>query len=71
MKLTAKRTDVLRLAPGERDKIWFDDDIAGRGLRVREGGKRVWNYQYAIGGRARRLTRCLSRDERHDGPRAS
>ena len=28
MKLTVKTTDALRLAPGERDKIWFDDDIA-------------------------------------------
>ena len=72
MKLTVKTTDALRLAPGERDKIWFDDDIAGWGLRVREGGKRVWIFQYAIGGRTRRLTfGTSSRDERHDGPRAS
>jgi integrase len=56
MKLTVKTTDALRLAPGERDKIWFDDDIAGWGLRVRDGGKRVWIFQYAIGGRTRRLT---------------
>ena len=56
MKLTVKTTDALRLAPGERDKIWFDDDIAGWGLRIREGGKRAWIYQYAIGGRTRRLT---------------
>jgi len=56
MKLTIKTTDALRLAPGERDKIWFDDDIAGWGLRVRDGGKRVWVFQYAIGGRTRRLT---------------
>ena len=56
MKLTVKTTDALRLAPGERDKIWFDDDIAGWGLRIREGGKRVWIFQYAIGGRTRRLT---------------
>jgi hypothetical protein len=44
------------LARGERDKIWFDDDVAGWGLRVRAGGKRVWIFQYAIGGRTRRLT---------------
>jgi integrase len=56
MKLTVKTTDALRLARGERDKIWFDDDIAGWGLRVRAGGKRVWIFQYAIGGRTRRLT---------------
>jgi integrase len=56
MKLTVKTTGALRLAPGERDKIWFDDDIAGWGLRVRDGGKRVWIFQYAIGGRTRRLT---------------
>jgi Arm DNA-binding domain len=56
MKLTVKATDALRLAAGERDKIWFDDDIAGWGLRVRDGGKRVWIFQYAIGSRTRRLT---------------
>jgi integrase len=56
MRFTVKTTDALRLAPGARDKIWFDDDIAGWGLRIREGGKRVWIYQYAIGGRTRRLT---------------
>src|SRR5262245_52553967 len=56
MKLTVRTTDALRLAPGERDKIWFDDDIAGWGLRIRDGGKRVWVFQYAIGSRTRRLT---------------
>jgi integrase len=56
MKLSVKTTGALRLAPGERDKIWIDDDIAGWGLRVRDGGKRVWVFQYAIGGRTRRLT---------------
>ena len=56
MKLTVKTTDALRLAPGERDKIWFDDDIAGWGLRIRDGGKRAWIFQYAVGGRTRRLT---------------
>jgi len=41
MRFVVKTTDALRLAPGESDKIWFDDDIAGWGLRIREGGKRV------------------------------
>jgi integrase len=56
MRLTVKTADALRLAPGERDKIWFDEVIAGWGLRVRDGGKRVWIFQYAIDGRTRRLT---------------
>jgi integrase len=56
MKLTVKTADALRLAPGECDKIWFDDNIAGWGLRIRDSGKRVWIFQYAIGGRTRRLT---------------
>ena len=56
MKLTVKTADALRLAPGVRDKIWFDDDIAGWGLRIRDGGKRAWIFQYAVGGRTRRLT---------------
>jgi integrase len=56
MRLTVKTADALRLAPGERDKIWFDEVIAGWGLRARDGGKRVWIFQYAIDGRTRRLT---------------
>src|SRR6478735_8691847 len=56
MRFTVKTADALRLAPGERDRIWFDDDIAGWGLRLRDGGKRAWIFQYAIGGRTRRLT---------------
>ena len=33
------------LPEGKTDAIFFDDAISGFGLRVREGGSRVWIYQ--------------------------
>src|SRR5215472_5521599 len=55
MRLLTTTTEKLKLEPGERDKIWFDDDVPGFGLRVRDTGSRSWVYQYKIGGRTRRL----------------
>jgi integrase len=57
MKLT--QTDILRLCvlvTGERDKIFFDDEVSGFGLRVREGGSRKWVVHYRQGGIRRRHT---------------
>lgn len=56
MKLTANSTAGLTLPPGKKDHLEFDTEIAGFGLRLREGGKRVWIFQYKIGGRQRRMT---------------
>ena len=40
---------------GKSDHIEFDDDIKGFGLRLREGGSRVWIYQYRIDSKQRRV----------------
>jgi integrase len=48
MKLSVKATEGLKLAAGERDRIVFDDDISGWGLRLRESGKRYWIFQYSV-----------------------
>jgi integrase len=55
MKLTLRNAAALTLPPGKSDYIYFDDDIAGFGLRIREGGSRSWIYQYRVGAKQRRL----------------
>jgi integrase len=55
MKLTQRSVAALALPPGKSDYIHFDDDIAGFGLRIREGGSRTWIYQYRVAGKQRRL----------------
>jgi integrase len=55
MKLTKTSVRGLALPPGASDKIFFDDDLHGFGLRVREGGKRTWIAQYRIGKKQRRV----------------
>jgi len=41
---------------GRDDRIYFDTEIAGFGLRFRGGGKRTWVLQYKIHGTDHRLT---------------
>src|SRR5215831_6813510 len=55
MKLTAASLANLKLAFGDKDRIWFDDAVPGFGLRIRNTGSRSWIYQYKIGGKTRRL----------------
>jgi hypothetical protein len=55
MKLTLASLTNLKLKSGDKDRIWFDDDVPGFGLRVRDTGSRSWIYQYKIGGKTRRL----------------
>ena len=55
MKLTPTAIKNLTLPPGIDDKIFFDDDLPGFGLRLRRSGDRSWWAQYAIGGRTRKL----------------
>ena len=55
MKLTVKTTEGIKLPKGKSDCIVFDDDIAGFGLRLRDGGSRTWVYQYRIGKKQRRM----------------
>jgi integrase len=56
MKLTQTGLAKLELDSGKNDQIFFDDEIAGFGLRVREGGSRKWVVHYRLGGLQRRHT---------------
>ncbi len=47
---------TLAVPVGKTEAIFFDDDIAGFGLRIRAGGGRVWVFQYKLGLKHRRLT---------------
>ena len=55
MRLTTAAVEGLKLDAGVADKIIFDDDVPGFGIRVRASGARTWIFQYKIGGRTRRL----------------
>jgi integrase len=56
MKLTQASIARLALPAGKSEAIFFDDDLPGFGLRIREGGSRTFVVQYALGGRQRRMT---------------
>ena len=55
MRLTVKAADGIQLDRGQKERIVFDDGVAGFGLRLREGGSRTWIYQYRIGSKQRRM----------------
>ena len=55
MKLTAATIALLVLPDGIDDKIYFDDDLRGFGLRLRRSGDRSYWVQYAIAGKTRKL----------------
>jgi integrase len=57
MKLTAKALATHK-ASNKSDYIVFDDEIAGFGLRFRDG-RNSWVFQYAIGAGAERITRRI------------
>lgn len=56
MKLTGSSVRSLKLPPGVRDKTFFDDDLGGFGVRVRDTGSKAYVVQYDIGRRTRRMT---------------
>src|SRR6476646_1446629 len=56
MKLTDHFARTLPLDPGKIDKIVFDVEVPGFGVRVRAGGRRTWIAQYRIGRISRRIT---------------
>jgi integrase len=60
MKLTVKSTEALKLAPGERDRIVFDETIPGWGLRLRKSGRRYWVLQYAVPSKGKHKTRRIT-----------
>ena len=55
LKLTSAVARSLTLPPGQRDKTYFDSEVAAFGVRVRAGGSRNWVIQYKVGGKNRRL----------------
>jgi integrase len=56
MRLTAATIRALTLPAGVLDKVFFDDDLPGFGLRVRASGVKTWMVQYAIAGKTRRIS---------------
>jgi len=56
VKLTQRTISGLALPEGRAEAIFFDDDIPGFGLRLRDGGSRNWVFQYKLGVKQRRLT---------------
>lgn len=55
MNLTKTTVSKIKLAPGKSDQIFYDDEVTGFGLRIREGGSRKWIFDYRLGGIKRRL----------------
>jgi integrase len=56
MKLTASTVRAAKLSPGKSEAIFFDDDVPGFGLRLRERGSRSFVYQYKLGAKQRRMS---------------
>jgi integrase len=56
VKLTIKSAAGVELPAGRKDHVWFDDDISGFGIRIREGGSRTWIYRYRHGSKQRSIT---------------
>jgi integrase len=55
VKLNLKNTSALKLPLGSKDAVFWDDDIAGFGIRIREGGSRTWVYRYRRGSKQRSM----------------
>ena len=55
MKLTAAIVRSAGIPPGKSEAIFFDDDVPGFGLRIREGGSRSFVFQYKLGTKQRRM----------------
>jgi len=55
MKLTATTVRAAELPAGKSDFIFWDDEIPGFGLRLREGGSRSFIFQYKHGAKHRRM----------------
>jgi hypothetical protein len=46
----------MALPEGKAEAILFDDSLPGSGLRLREGGSRMYVVQYKLGAKHRRFT---------------
>jgi integrase len=56
MKLTQRAIEALALPASKTDAIWFDGQLPNFGVRIREGGSRMYVVQYKLGGKQRRVT---------------
>jgi integrase len=56
MRLTQTSVQRLSIPRGKSEAIFFDDELPGFGLRLREGGSRNWIVQYKVGPKQRRMT---------------
>ena len=55
MKLTAATVRSAGIPPGKIEAIFFDDEVPGFGLRIREAGSRSFVFQYKLGAKQRRM----------------
>ena len=55
MRLTAATVRALELKQGLTEKTYFDDTLAGFGIRIRAGGSKTYVVQYKIGDKHRRM----------------
>jgi integrase len=56
MKLTQANVARARVPAGKSEQFFWDDEMPGFGLRLREGGARTFIAQYKIGEKHRRMT---------------
>lgn len=56
MKLTQNNVTKAKLPAGKSEAFYWDDEMPGFGLRLREGGSRTFVVQYKIGTKHRRMT---------------
>lgn len=56
MKLTAKIIDTLKLPQGKSEVTYWDEEITGFGLRIRESGTRKFVFYYRVGTQQRRMS---------------
>src|SRR5215471_3811988 len=74
MKLTQNRIAGLKCPPGQKDKLVFDDEQHGLGVRVTARGSKTYLAQYSWHGQKRRIPRgscsALSLAKARDAVRA-
>ena len=56
MKLTATNIRTAAIPAGKSEAIFFDEDVPGFGLRVREQGSRTFIFQYKLGTKQARMS---------------
>jgi integrase len=55
MKLSPHAVRTEQVEAGKSERIIFDDDVPGFGLRIREQGSRTFIFQYKLGTKQRRM----------------